>query len=176
MLVRASTTDEVRLTPTEVLICELVGKQWLEENRRLGRDPGLGPTREQAARGDASNSIRGIKAQWACAICLNMYWRPSSGDLGARDVGGLIEVRTTVLTSGRLIIKPEDIEKNYDTPFVLVHCCPGELYRLLGWLFAWQAEAYPVRKGMGDDAHFIEQSELASIDELRRWIIGAWLK
>lgn len=144
---------EVTLSHWESRMCTFVGKQRYANACRLERDPGQGPPHD-----DDAMDIRGAHCEFAASIMLNLYWRPSIGEIKNRDVGGLVEVRSTVLETGRLIVKPKDHD---DAPFVLIVADMEALrFRFGGWLFARNAKAYPLVRDFGDPAHFIEQSDL----------------
>jgi hypothetical protein len=155
----------VTLTHWESRICSFVGKQRYANACELDRDPGEGPS---AKCEDASFHIRGAHCEFAASIMLNLYWRPMIGEIKSRDVGGLVEVRSTILETGRLIVKPDDHD---DAPFVLIMANMDALsFRFGGWLFARNAKAYPLCRDFGDPAHFIEQSNLwARVDLM--WVL-----
>src|SRR5262249_8964934 len=142
-----------------------IGRRRYENAINNNRDAGAGPSRDDHS---PANHIRGIKCEFAASVILNLSWRPHVGDIKQRDVGGLIEARSTVLPNGRLIVKPNESD---DAPFVLVRQHEDdERYRLLGWVFGWEAKLYELLTCFGDPAHFVPQRDLRFVDELRRWI------
>lgn len=151
----------VTLSSHELRICAWVGKMRRRAAIGNNRDPGLGPS--SIDRENADNDIRGAEAELATSIGLNLYWRPTIGSIRDRDVGGLVESRSTVLASGRLIIKPRD---NDTSPFVLVHKVSEHVFRLIGWYYARDAKSTELKSYGKDPAHYIEQSKLHDLDEL----------
>jgi hypothetical protein len=110
--------------------------------------------------------IRGAKTEFAASLRLNMYWRPTIGKTDEPDVGGLVEVRSSDLRYGRLIVKPRSEkkpnEKNY--PYVLALML-GEDFYFPGWIWADDARArYKLTKDYGDPAHFVPQCDLLDLN------------
>jgi hypothetical protein len=141
------------LTHWESRICTFVGRQRYANANALERDPGEGPPHD-----NDRMDIRGAHCEFAASIMLNLYWRPSIGELKNRDVGGLVEVRSTVLGNGRLIVKPKDDD---DAPFALILADMDTLrFRFGGWMFARDAKAWPLNSDHGDPAHYVEQAKL----------------
>lgn len=156
--------DCVVLTPAELRICRWVGRQRRSSAQRHGRVPADGPTK-YVAPADASLDIRGVECEFAASIVLNMSWRPTIGQIDQPDIGDGVDVRSTELANGRLIVKPKDAER----PFVLVVKMSADTFRVPGWLMASEAKArFPLLTGHGDAAHFVPQERLRPIDELRR--------
>ena len=155
--------DVALLTPWESRVCAWVGKQRFADARRLDRDPGLGPSPFSDER-----HIRGAHCEFAASILLNRYWRPSIGEIDQPDVGGLVEVRSTILETGRLIVKPGEDD---NAPFVLIVADMDRLrFRFAGWMFARDAKAWPLITKHGDPGHYVEQSALYSCSELLDWL------
>lgn len=152
----------VTLTEAEARICEWVGKQRQANALRLNRDPGRGPS--QVTR-SAINHIRGAECEFAASVILNLSWRPTIGRIDQPDIGGLIEVRSTELPFGRLIIKPAD----EDRPFTLIVKSDHD-FRMAGWMNSSEAKrSFPLLTVHGDPAHFVRQSDLRPVEELRDW-------
>lgn len=156
----------VTLTPAELRLCTWAGEQRFAHARRVGRDPGQGPTRSA---GDAANDIRGCKAEYAASLMLNLSWRPEIGVIKARDVGGLVDVRSTDRPEGRLIVKPADGD---EVPFVLVFVNEPQ-FLFLGWLMAREAKRRPLLRQFGDPAHFVDQRDLGTFPEILE-LVEAW--
>lgn len=158
-----SAPDECVLTEAERRICTWVGRQRLAAALREDRDPGLGPSGD----GDEKHHVRGAHCEYAGSLILNLYWRPSVGSIKSRDVGGMIEVRSTDRPNGRLIVKPKNVQETPRAPFVLI-VCDEQLrhFRFGGWIHAEDAKASPLLTKFGDPAHFIEQPQLKSLDDL----------
>ena len=158
--------DQVTLTSWESRICTWVGRGRYANADAFERDPGAGPS---AACHDADFHIRGAHCEFAASIILNLYWRPTIGEIKARDVGGLVEVRSTVLCDGRLIVKPRDA----DAPFVLIVADMGDLwFRFGGWMWAADAKKAPLNGEHGDPAHYVSQALLSSRATLMNWLDG----
>lgn len=154
------------LTSWESRMCTWVGKQRFANAKRLDRDPGLGPSTLSD-----EHHIRGAHCEFAASIMTNLYWRPSIGELKSRDIGGLVEVRSTVRETGRLIVKPSDPDH---APFALIVADMQALqFRFAGWLFAREAKAWPLLTDHGDPAHFVEQSALRSRASLADMLMDA---
>lgn len=158
-------SEEVTLTTWESRICTWTGKQRFLNAQELDRDPGQGPSQTCE---DAEFHIRGAHCEFAASLMLDLSWRPNVGEIKKRDVGGLVEVRSTVLKSGRLIVKPKDDD---DAPFVLIVANTASLkFRFGGWMFARDAKAWPLNGEHGDPAHYVEQKFLSNYDSLREWV------
>jgi hypothetical protein len=158
-------SDVATLTSWESRICTWTGKQRFLNAQELDRDPGLGPSQTC---GDAEFHIRGAHCEFALALMLNLYWRPNIGEIKHRDVGGLVEVRSTVLETGRLIVKPKDDD---GAPFALIVADMDALkFRFGGWMFACAAKMWPLNPDHGDPAHYVEQSELWGRPDLMTWL------
>jgi hypothetical protein len=152
------------LTPYELQMTAAVGLDRYKSAIERGRDPGLGPSRNRIP--SAPNDVRGARCEFAASVGLNLFWRPYVDEIRERDVGGIVEVRSTDLATGRLIVKPTDEDS---APFLLVHELPRPgHYDLVGWIMAMTAKALPLVRGFGDPAHFVGRSMLREPSELRR--------
>ena len=164
----------VTLNEIERRICAWVGKQRRQYAVNSGRNPGLGPSRLDEC--GAENDIRGAECEYAASRILNLYWRPWVGSITEakrmRDVGGLIEVRSTDLPNGRLIVKPDDPD---DAPFVLI-VRNADRFTLAGWLFAHEAKEFHLLTAYGDPAHFVPQDKLSANTLLIEWISGCLME
>jgi hypothetical protein len=163
LLDRIDIDDIIVLTDAESRMCTWVGKQRFANARRLNRDPGEGPPHTSPV-----NDIRGTHCEFAASVLLDKSWRPRIGEICHPDVGGVVEVRSTVRETGRLIIKPCDRD---DAPFALIMADMEALrFRFAGWMFARDAKAWPLLTDFGDPAHFVEQSALSSRADLVAWL------
>ena len=153
----------ITLTPFELELTQRVGEARYEHATQSKRDPGLGPSKD---RNGPEKDIRGARCEFAASVYLNLYWRPTIGNIGSKDVGGIVEVRSTVLVDGRLIIKPKDCET--DVPFLLVYESAVGSYWMCGWAMSQAARHTPLRYH-GDPAHYLDQDTLRSVLELRRF-------
>lgn len=160
----------VRLSEAEIRIATWVGKQRRASARKNNRDAGLGPS---STIGNADNDVRGALAEYAASIAFNLSWRPEIGLFDRIDVGGIIDTRTTVLPTGRLIIKPADIKKNPHTPFLLVDCQSMDqgIFKMCGWRLAKEAPMVSeLDTKHGDPAYFIAKNKLNSNESLVDWV------
>jgi hypothetical protein len=157
---------DIYLTEFELRIADEVGAARYENACRLRRDAGRGPS---ANWNGPDNHLRGARCEYACSLVLNLSWRPHIGKVSKdiRDVGGLLDTRSTVRRHGRLIIKPADLDH---VPFVLV-IAEVPRFTLAGWTFAGEGKALrPLSTGYGDPAHFIDQELLHPMPWLKEWI------
>lgn len=159
--------DHVVLTELELRIGAWIGRLQHEEAARNGCNPGRGPSKQERT---PVNHVRGCHTEIAAARALNLYWEPTDKyQHGRRDVGELLEVRSTVLPHGRLIVKPGAVD---DDPYVLVRENAIGDYDVLGWRFARAAKQYPLETRYGDAAHYVPQEDLHQLGALRAWIRG----
>lgn len=158
-------TDDCTLTPFEMQMLESVGKARYSFAVSHNCNPGLGPSRIDHS---PTNHIRGARTEFSGSIIMNLYWRPTVGELHANDIGGIIQVRSTVLPHGRLIVKPDD----KDVPFMLLFQDENNeaYFKALGWCHAQRAKTFPLITKFGDPAHFVPQGQLRPIEELRKLI------
>jgi hypothetical protein len=155
---------DVGLTEHESRICIWTGKQRFADAQAHDRDCGLGPS----ATGGPEFHIRGAHGEYAASIALNLYWRPSIGLIGEKDVGALVQTRCIDDPRLSLVVKPKDPDAD---PFVLVLQLSPLKYQLLGWRFARDVKAgYPLRPDRGDPAHYCPSDELDDMAPLLEWI------
>lgn len=154
--------NTMTMTADELKICEWVGKKRYQHAVDYKRNPGNGPSSRDPS---PANHIRGAECEFAGSVILNLWWRPTIGQIDQRDIGGLVDARSTVLGEGRLVIRETDPD---DVPFILI-LKRTPLYFALGWMFAGVAKRWPLLTAFGDPAHFIPQSELWEVDRLREW-------
>jgi hypothetical protein len=153
---------KVTLTADELDMCGAIGEARDKSARSLGRDPGGGSTREAV---DASNHIRGARAEYAVSRALNLYWRPTIGIVDEPDVGGFIQVRSTDKRDYRLIIKPNAKDGE---PYVLVYTPDMRAFFIRGWIMAGEAKRKfaLTQFGTRDPAHFVPNDALKPMDVL----------
>ena len=150
------------LTKAEKAICEWVGRQRLSYAQRTNRNAGEGPSRGNES---PKNHIRGAECELAASIALNVSWRPNIGLLNEHDIGGFIEVRSTDLPDGRLIVKPDAADID---PYVLMIVTPTG-YRCAGWALAEEVKKLPLRHYSNTDpAHYMDQGNLRSVETIDR--------
>lgn len=114
--------------------------------------------------------VLGACGECAVAKATGRYWSGmgTGYDPTADDVVGL-QVRHTVLPTGRLILHPADPD---ETPFVLV-TGTDPVFRLQGWIFGREGkrpEWFEDPQGSGRPAYFVSQSELRPMPELLEWL------
>lgn len=153
----------VVLTAPEVRICEWVGQQRFAAACRANRDPGAGPSKDDQT---PTNHIHGAQCEFAASIMLNLYWRPSVGSIDQMDIGGLVEVRSTVLEHGCLIVKPKAADTS---PYMLVIKRDNQ-FRFGGWIMAGAAKKNPLVTKFGDPGHFVRQEQLHDFASLNEFI------
>ena len=166
--------DFVSLTRWESRICTWVGRQRYADATGHDRDGGEGPQDM-----GADLHICGAHCEFAGSIFCNLYWRPTIGEFGQPDIGGLVEVRGTTLEHGRLIVKPKEDD---DAPFVLIIANLETLrFRFAGWAFGRDAKLAPLvsefpAPGGGvrrrDPAHYAGQDVLEPRSTLMAWLKG----
>jgi hypothetical protein len=100
----------------------------------------------------------------ALAKYLGIFWDGNMGDFQAADVGAL-QVRTTSLETGALILYPTDKD---DDVFVLVLSHKVPVYMLSGWIYGREGKLEKWwRDGTrGRPAFFVPQSELHEMSTL----------
>lgn len=152
--------DEVVLTNEESRICTWVGRKRNADAELYARNPGLGPLP------CVPRHILGAHGEFAASLILNCSWRPRIGEINAPDIGDWIEVRTTDLPHGSLIVKPKDKD---DRPYVL---CIADMDRLrfhaVGWLYGYEAKRFPLeQRSGGDPARYVKQGPLSPLATLR---------
>jgi hypothetical protein len=161
--IAAYVDDLVILTEYEGRLLTWVGRQRFANARRLNRDPGQGPP--HTADG---NDIRAAHSEFAASLLLNRSWRPTIGEICHPDVGDIVEVRSTDLENGRLIVKPNDKD---DAPFVLILAdMEGLRFYFAGWMLGRAAKEWPTEYRYGHSAHYVPQSALSSRLSLVAWL------
>jgi hypothetical protein len=157
---------DVNLTENESRMCTWVGKMRHANAVEYARECGRGAS--ATTTNGPELHILGAHAEYAASIALNLYWRPNVGLLKEKDVGGLVQVRSTRSSHYALTIKPKDHDAD---PFVLALQLSLQKYRMRGWLFAGDVKArFPLRADRGDPAHHAEAADLADMEGLLRWI------
>lgn len=97
------------------------------------------------------NEFHGYCGELAAALLLGVEWTGGAEDATAAgsDIGRQTQVRTLVHgTSHRLLVRPHDLHKYGNVPFVLVRReADGDTYTLLGWCYAFEV---PLRGKLTD--------------------------
>jgi hypothetical protein len=114
-----------------------------------------------------TGDVHGLCAEVATSSYLNLHWAGTLGDMKARDVGGLIEVRSCD-PGRRLILHPEDAD---EAPFVLAWIDLPTI-KLCGWLLGSEAKQQEFwdDPGTGRPAYFVPAGKLHSMTMLREWV------
>lgn len=165
---RRSLRNTVHLTPFEEGTIGYCGSQRWKNARGNNRDAGQGTTRDAQ---DSENDRRGAKGEYALSILLNLYWRPTIGELRRRDVGGLIDCRTVENYEFCLFVKPADIKKGPKVPLVLMQQHDAYTYEAIGWIFPEDApKLSELHTHTRDHAYLVRRGDLPDMDELRAWV------
>lgn len=109
--------------------------------------------------------IVGCQAELAVASYLNLFWCGTLNEFSAKDVGGIVEVRSVRNEKRRLILHPDDGD---DDPFVLV-CANPPNFVLMGWIVAKQGKRQEFWQDPvgGRAAFFVPQDQLSAVHSLR---------
>jgi len=148
----------VTLTQMQKKMCEHVGELRLQRNwKHYGIIDHPNPR---------DDNVMGVMGEFVVAQTYNLCWDPDDSG-GGNDVGGILEVRARRhLTIGPdLGIRPLDIEKNADKPYVLVHAENMPTLWLIGWALAREG----ISRGNWNErsrAWFIDPARLHSLDDL----------
>jgi len=113
------------------------------------------------------NHVEGCLAEFAVAQYLGKHWDGSIGIPKPGDIGHRVEVRSTAVADGRLLLRERD-QTNADWVFVIGS--NGE-YQLVGWLEGIQAKNQKYLgklKAGGDTFYIIPKSDLKPMFWLKR--------
>lgn len=112
------------------------------------------------------NDIEGAIGEAAVAKARKRPW--STGQLGAPDVGDDIQVRSTDVRDGHLLLHKEDPD---NAPFYLVvnPDRDGMTRWVIGWVYGWEGKKKGVwnKKDTGRPCYWIEQKDLTPITEAK---------
>ena len=115
------------------------------------------------------NDICGAIAEMALAKALNVYWVPSVDTFKLPDIGTNLQVRSTTLERGKLIVRPRDSD---DEIYVLgIEKTP--LVSFKGWMYgkdAKNAEHWFDPRNGHPGAWFVAQDKLRNMNELEKEI------
>ena len=112
--------------------------------------------------------VLGSQAELAVAKGMNLFWSGALGDLRAKDVGGILQVRANKRKHHRLTLHKSDPD---DDPFVCVYCDAPRFY-LLGWTFGKDGKRVEYwGDGLpGRPAFFVPLDKLRPMPELVAWV------
>jgi hypothetical protein len=115
-----------------------------------------------------TDNIIGAQAEFTVALEFNLFWDGRLGDLEARDVGGLLEVRGSTRPDHDLCLHEWDKD---DRPYVSV-LVDGDRFVMHGWLFGFEGkQARHWRDGArGWPAFWVPRDELHDLNDLRHWV------
>jgi len=157
---------KIELTPTEFLQAALIGMLRLLKNKLRGRFNSYGSENNPDRWGD---HIEGACGEMAVAKFFNVFWSGNMDDFLAVDVNierFLIEVRTVDVEKKRLRLHPKDD----DNRVCILVMGKAPKFKIKGWILAkdGKQDKYWEDPGTGRPAFFVPQSELKSIEELKR--------
>jgi len=158
----------IKLTEGQISMASHIGVMRRISNLRRSTPPKHG-----AGNGEGSweIDINGCCAELAVACYLNLFWCGSLNDYAARDVGGLVDVRSTMKPDRRLPLHPDDLDS---VPFVLAWPRPPlfSVYDLVGWTLARDGkrqEFWCDPTNNGRPAFFVPKNVLHPMPALREW-------
>jgi hypothetical protein len=160
---------EITLTTQQMEEAAAVARRLHNNLRRRGvRDAHGLRARDATAELEAG----GAQAELAASLLLGVPWTAGrSADKYGPDIGTRTQVRSSnkPRSSHCLIVRPRDIEKYGNVPFVLV-IQAGRLFRIHGWTMALDAATDEFRWDGGDrqrpEAWFVPEAKLLPIDTL----------
>jgi hypothetical protein len=160
----------IKLTPSEMLLAYQVAAMRAVQNVKFNAQPKYGGPKDVGAE---EINVIGCRGEIAVAKALNLYWAGSIGNYGARDVGGLVEVRARRKDHHKLILHDEDAD---GLPFVLCHVSMSTTVRIIGWCFTEEGKRAEYRQDPvgGRPAYFVPAEALRPLHELKRWT-AEWL-
>jgi hypothetical protein len=115
-----------------------------------------------------TDNIIGAQAEFAVAQEFNLFWDGRLGDLEARDVGGLLEVRASTRLDHDLCLHEWDKD---DAPYVSV-LVDGARFVMHGWFLGSEGKKPEFwRDGAkGWPAFWVPRGLLHDLDDLRDWV------
>jgi hypothetical protein len=157
--------NKVFLTHLELKIATMVGQSRIDDSIRKGlhKTTGVEPSLEM--------DTLGAECEIAVAKFLNQYPEFSVSTFKAADVAGL-QVRGTMVSTGRLIIRPND---PVDDIYVLVVKYPFSEYIIPGWITGRRAQKIGVWEEKVDrpGAWWVSQSKLNPLVWLDPYLRGS---
>jgi hypothetical protein len=125
----------VSLTQLEMSLARFVA----EQRDRMGQLAGADDTK-YGEHGTESLELhyRGCLGELAFAKSANVYWSGAGNDFSNEEDVGSVQVRTTSLANGSLIVRPNELQRYAERPWALVI---GSLdtYRIAGWIYGREA-------------------------------------
>ena len=153
----------VTLKPYQVLIASQVAIMRRTSNMVKNVKPKHGASN---ADGSWEMDILSCHAEMAAALYLNLYWDGAVNDFLARDVGGIVDVRSRTKEHYQLILHKSDPD---ETPFILAWTkANSSEVHLNGWIYAHEGKKnkFWADPAGGRPAYFIPKDELHPMPEL----------
>ncbi len=171
----------ITLSPQEMTLAEEVSfkiHRRADGSRWVGRNP-TKTTSKSITRDD---EVGGHAGELAAALMLGVDWTgmkssnfSSNSSSNSADVGHFTQVRTLTRDTSRcLLVRPHDLEKYGNVPFVLVRRSGNRFY-LLGWIWGFEAKTLGRMTDGGDKTrppvYLVDQRNLRNMEDFKReWI------
>lgn len=157
----------IKLTAAQLIIAANVGAMRRASNCIKNIQPKHGCSNGE---GSWEIDIVACQAEMAVASYLNLFWDGAVNNFAARDVGGIVDVRSRSKRHYQLILHRDDPD---NVPFVLVWGNPPN-FELSGWLLArdGKKEEYWADPAGGRPAFFVPKEVLQPMTELREWVLA----
>lgn len=156
---------EITLTAADLSLANDVARQRNESQRSAGRADGL-------VKGSSlQRDIEGALSELAVSRALNLSWDGKWLPIDiwdnwkheGNDVGKL-EIRSTALATGRLILHPSDKD---NSPYVLVLSHSNPTFKMVGWIYGKEGKQDKYwRDNVPRPCYMVRQEDLKSMDEL----------
>jgi hypothetical protein len=163
---------EVKLSPEDalmVVVAAAVHQMRATKGGWVGNDHGGKGTRNLNERW--ADTILGFMGEIAVCKWLDRCWQPSITGIKAADVSGTIHVRTTVHSTGHLIIYGNEVKDYSGQRFILV-TGHWPILRLRGWLFAQEGAIDKYRKEETQKdknvCYWLPQTELSDMADFNK--------
>jgi hypothetical protein len=155
----------IKLTAAQLIIAANVGVMRRASNAVKQIQPRYGASN---GAGSWEMDIVACQAEFAVAKYCNLFWDGAVNNFSARDVGGLVDVRSRTKSHYQLILHPADPD---NVPFVLVFGAPP-IFELSGWLFArdGKIDKFWSDPAGGRPAFFVPKDVLRPMPELLQWL------
>jgi hypothetical protein len=156
----------------KVTLCSASLKKVAKVIQRLQRERPL-PDGHGAAEGDITANMRfsGFAGELASALALNVRWNAEfTNSTKVADVGRCIQVRTSHAKARKLLVRPHDLKKYGNVPFVFVKQLSLSQFDVVGWIFASDVPKVG-ELGYGGNYHrpaayYVDEKHLKPISEL----------
>ena len=162
---------QIKLSSKDIRLAAEVAQQRNESQRQAGRADGL-------VKGSSlGRDIQGAEAELAVSKALTLPWDGKWLPIPewdrwkhhGNDVGK-IEIRSTELPNGRLILHPSDKDHS---PYLLVLAHEKPIYRLVGWIYGVEGKQDKYwRSNVPRPCYMVRQEELKTVDELIKILAG----